>query len=205
MPGWNVDPTIKIIARAEYIYQKWIESPLVRSWLQGEAAAAEARLATAIARLRSSTLIIGSVDLILTLGVPLALWVGVWVAMGAPYAQARALVKNENFISGFSQGFVMGLLKWKWHQVVSRFGKFAPDFNAADSSLGYVAANARNEGLRTGFVHASLLDDKARRSILEKLKMLSPSTKAGNWSRLDQISYVIELAAAGRRNFIFRA
>jgi hypothetical protein len=194
---------------AEYVFKKYMESPLIQRWLGLNAAAvagaADARLAAGIAQLRNASLLIGAADLALTLGVPLAVWVGVFAALGAPYAEARALVRNENFLSGFSQGFVAGLLEWQWHQVVARFFRFSPgQMNYFDESLSFIAANARNEGLRAGFVHARSLNEVAKKAILHRLRSLSPHTKAGHWDRLDQIAYVIDLASAGRRHNIFK-
>jgi len=198
------------VKAAEYSWRQWLSTPLVQNLLklQGEyaAAAAEARLAAGMAQLRTSSLLIGSGSLALTLIVPLAVWVGVFAAMGAPYAQARALVRNENFQSGFSRGFIMGLLKWDWQHAVQRFFRFgAGQINPFDESLSYIAANAYNDGLRSGFTHARVLDDAVKKELLNRFKSLSPGTAGGRWSRLDQISYVIELAAAGRRNDFFRA
>lgn len=195
---------------AEYVYRQMMSSPLFQRWFELNAAsvarAAEARLAAGIAQLRMSSLLMGAGGLAITLGVPLAVWIGVFAAMGAPYAEARTLVKNENFQSGFSQGFLMGLLKWEWQQVVSRFWKFGPgQLNPMDESLSYIAANARNEGLRSGFMHARILDDNTKKTILSHLRSQSPHTKAGQWSRLEQVGYVVELAAAGRRTNFFRA
>lgn len=194
---------------ADFVYKRMMASPLLQRWFQlnaqGVAGAAEARLAAGIAKLRTSSLLIGAADLALTLGVPIAVWIGVFAAMGAPYAEARALVKNENFLSGFSQGFAMGLLKWDWQQAVSRFFKFSPgQMNPFDESLSFIAANAHNEGLRSGFMHARILDSDTKHAILTRLKSLSPGISAGQWTRLDQIGYVIDLASAGRRNNIFR-
>jgi len=128
------------VKAAEYSWRQWLSTPLVQNLLklQGEyaAAAAEARLAAGMAQLRTSSLLIGSGSLALTLIVPLAVWVGVFAAMGAPYAQARALVRNENFQSGFSRGFIMGLLKWDWQHAVQRFFRFgAGQINPFDESL----------------------------------------------------------------------
>ena len=194
---------------ADFVYKRMMASPLLQRWFQlnaqAVAAGVEARLAAGIAQLRTSSLLIGAADLALTLGVPIAVWVGVFAAMGAPYAEARALVRNENFVSGFSQGFATGLLKWEWQQAVSRFFKFAPgQMNRFDESLSFIGANAYNEGLRSGFMHAHILDNETKQAILRRLKSLSPGISAGRWTRVDQISYVIELAAAGRRNNIFR-
>lgn len=87
----------------------------------------------------------------------------------------------------------------------ARFVRFSPDFNTSGAvDLGFISANARNEGLRNGYIHASILPDPVKKKILAHLKSLSPGTHAGNWSRNEQISYVIELAAAGRRAQFFK-
>lgn len=138
-------------------------------------------------------------------GLPLQIWIQVFVTLGAPYREAQILVRNENFVSGFTQGFVTGLLKWSWAQTRSRFVRFSPDFNTSGAvDLGFISANARNEGVRNGHLHASLLSDATKKKILSHLRSLSPTTHAGNWDRNAQISYVIELAAAGRRTNLFK-
>jgi hypothetical protein len=124
--------------------------------------------------------------------------------MGAPYAEARALVRNENFQSGFSQGFVAGLLKWDWRQITTRFFKFSPGQATFDESLGFVGANAHNEGLRAGFIHSMKIDGVAANALLHRLRSLSPSTSAGAWDQSSQIGYVIDLASAGRRYGVFK-
>ena len=202
IPNW--------IAAAEYSFEQMMKTPLMQRVLaiaiESEAAVLQARLAAGIAQLRTSSLLIGSAGLVLTLAVPIAVWVGVFVAMGAGYAEARTLVRNENFQSGFSQGFVMGLLKWEWQHVVSRFFRFGPgQINVMDESLSYIAANSYNEGLRSGFLHARIFDDETRKALLNRLKSFSPSTGAGQWNRLNQVSYVVEVAGAGRRHNFFRA
>lgn len=204
--GWSDQ---RLLNAADYVMKEMMKSPLMQRWLALNAASlaagSEASLAAGIAKLRAASLLAGTGGLALTLAVPIAVWVGVFAAMGAPYLEARNLVRNENFQSGFSQGFVTGLLKWEWQQTVSRFFKFSPgQINPFDASLSYIAANARNEGLRAGYVHACGLNEDGRKAILSRLRSLSPSTKAGRWDRLDQISYVIELAGAGRRYNIFR-
>lgn len=208
-PAPGDSPDQRLLRAADQAFRLWERSPLGQRWFAlhsaSVAAAAEARLAMAMAQLRASSLLIGGANLALTAGVPLTVWVGVFAAMGAPYAEARALVKNENFQSGFSQGFVTGLLKWEWSHTTSRFFKFSPgQMNYYDESLSYERANAYNAGLKAGYVHAVGLDEVAREAMLDRLKSLSPGTKAGSWDHLDQISYVIELASAGRRNKVFK-
>ncbi len=193
----------------ELDFARWLESPLISRWMSNEAAgaaaAAEARLAAATASLRSSTLSMAAADLMTTAVVPLQIWAQVYIILGAPYREAQILVRSENFVSGFTQGFVTGLLKWDWAHTRARFVRFSPDFNTSGAvDLGFISANARNEGLRNGYLHASLLPDPIKKKFLAHLKSLSPSTHAGNWSRNEQISYVIELAAAGRRAQFFK-
>jgi hypothetical protein len=138
--------------------------------------------------------------------IPIAAWVGAFVALGAPYAQARAIVKGENFQSGFSQGFVMALLKWEWRHAVARFGRFSPgQKNPFDESLSFEGANAYNTGLKAGFTHGLSLSKEYRKMVLTRIKNFSRGTKPGNWDRASQIAYVIELAAAARLNKIFKS
>jgi hypothetical protein len=205
--GWSDE---RIMAAAAYSFRQWLKSPVIQGILQraeeGAARAAEARLAAGIAQLRNASLMAGAADLALTAGVPIAVWVGVFVALGAPYAQAQALVSNENFQSGFSQGFVTGLLNWEWQQVTSRFFRFGPgQMNAFYESLSFIAANAFNNGLHAGFIQACYLKGDVRKVLLHRLRAVAPSNSAGNWDRSDQISYVIALASAGRRTNFFRA
>lgn len=207
MPWWTAQEDV--IKTAEYAYQKWLSSPMIERALQLAAESAEAgraaELAAGIARIRAASLLIGTVELALTLGVPIAAWVGMFAAMGAPYAQARSLVRRENFLSGFSQGFVMALLKWEWHHAVARFGRFSPGQpNPFDESLSYERANSYNAGLKAGFTHARLYEDKARKAALDGIRKLAHNSAPGVWDRNTQISYVIELAAAARKNNFFR-
>lgn len=198
-----------ILRSVDLQYQRWLESPVISRLLanleEGAAIAAEARLAAATASLRASSIAMAAADLATTAILPLQIWVQVYLMLGAPYHEAQILVRNENFVSGFTQGFVTGLLKWQWAHTKARFVRFSPDFNTFGAvDLGFISANARNEGLRNGFIHASILPDDVKKKILAHLKSLSPSTHAGSWSRNEQISYVIELAAAGRKANFFK-
>jgi hypothetical protein len=201
-----------VFKTAEYVFKKWLESPTVKRWFAldaareaAAAAAAEARLAAGMAKLRTASLAMGAADLAVTAGLPLATWVGVFVAMGAPYDEARTLVRHQKFLSGFSQGFVTGILNWQWPQAVSRFFNFGPgNLNPFDASLSYIGANSYNDGLRAGYIHARSLGEDVRQAFLRKLRSRSPLARAGRWDRQDQIGYVIDLASAGIAAHIFR-
>jgi len=207
--GSEEERWISVLRGANSHYRRWLESPVIKMLLanleEGAALAAETRLAAATASLRASSISMAAADLATTAVLPLQIWVQVYVMLGAPYREAQILVRNENFVSGFTQGFVTGLLKWEWAHTKARFVRFAPDFNTSGAvDLGFISANARNEGLRNGFIHASILPDAVKKKILAHLKSLSPGTHAGNWTRNEQVSYVIELAAAGRRTHFFK-
>lgn len=180
---------------------KKIYEPMIQRLMASHMYAIEsASLGRGIAQLRASSLLIGSSGLVMTLAVPLAVWVGIWVAMGAGIAEAKALVKKDKFQSGFSRGFVMRLLGWQWDHVLLRFYSPGPAMiNPFDESISEAGNNAYNEGLRAGYVHASSIDKEARGGLLAKLKAQSPFSSPGHWTRNDQISYVAELAGAGRR------
>ena len=198
-----------VLQGANSDFLRWMESAVIKRWMMNEAAgaaaAAEARLAAATASLRASSISMAVADLATTAVLPLQIWVQVYVMLGAPYREAQVLVRNENFVSGFTQGFVTGLLKWEWAHTRTRFARFSPDFNTSGAvDLGFISANARNEGLRNGYIHASILPDAVKKKILAHLKSLSPGTHAGNWGRTEQITYVIELAAAGRKAHFFK-
>jgi hypothetical protein len=133
---------------------------------------------------------------------PVIAMVGVFLALGAGYAEARAAVRNESTISGFSQGFVMGLLGWEWHHAVERFGVRSATPTPWDEALGLIKANAYNGGMRAGFEAESKLSSDEKKAYLREIRTLAGPRQATSWRRVDQISYVIELAAVARVHFL---
>jgi hypothetical protein len=160
----------------------------------GGAAAGEATAAGAIAG--------GGAGAVVAVALPVIALVGVFVALGAGYAEARTAVRNESTMSGFSQGFVMGLLGWEWHQAVDRFGVWSATPTPSDEALGYIKANAYNGGLRAGFEAGSKLSPDMKKAYLREIRKLAGRRGTTSWSRLDQISYVIDLAAVARVHFL---
>jgi hypothetical protein len=160
----------------------------------GGAAAGEATAAGAIAG--------GGAGAVVAVALPVIAMVGVFVALGAGYAEARAAARNESTMSGFSQGFVMGLLGWQWHQARDRFGVWSATPTPADEAIGYIKANAYNGGLRAGFEAGSKLSPDIKKAYLHEIRKLAGRRGTTSWSRLDQISYVIDLAAVARVHFL---
>lgn len=145
-------------------------------------------------------------SLALTAGVPIVTAVGVWVALGSGYYQAREEAKKEEAMSGFSQGFVMAVMNWQWTHVVSRFQRPHLNINKFDEQMNSIRVNSYHGGLMRGFLAGRVLPADVKKAIVSKLREAGKISAPKEWSRNSdvarnqQISYVIEMAAAGRRN-----
>ncbi len=195
-------------AAAEFARQSASTAPLWR-WIRvpGPQLVAAAR-GTSVAATIS-----GAAGLATTLGIPLVVAAGTWVMLGAGYYQARQEVRQKGFMSGFSQGFVMGVLNWGWHHAVSLFAKrFVIRKNAFDPVMDREEALGYNEGLIKGWAAGAgvprrfMRDKDVRKAYRIALRRLADRRDTGPWStnedeaRLQQSGYVIELAAAGVRH-----
>jgi hypothetical protein len=130
---------------------------------------------------------------------PIATWVGGIVAIFyAPWAAAEEAIKEENFQTGLSQGYVMGLLRWEWGQVRDRFARLYVLDVYQDNELNVTRVKAYNAGLVSGYATGNSLSDEAKHSQLKYFRNLAGHPSAGNWTRQDQISYVISLAGPVR-------
>ena len=150
-------------------------------------------------------------SLALTAGVPIVTAVGVWVALGSGYYEARQKAKKAEFMSGFSQGFVMGVLGWKWDHVVTHFRRPYLRINVFDEAMDKIRVESYHEGLKGGFLAGIALPADVRKGVSRAIR------KAGNihgpkeWSRNDdvarnqRVSYVIEMATAGIRYQLIKA
>ncbi len=140
--------------------------------------------------------------------IPVAVAVGVWVALGAGYYQARQIVRQENTMSGFSQGLVCGLLRWTYDQTLDRFRRPTLHINQFDRQTDEIRVTSYIEGLRKGFTAGTLMPRAAVKPFLARLRQLAnlPPMTAEDWNgrRNTQISYVIALAGAGRRHGLVR-
>lgn len=123
----------------------------------------------------------------------------VFAALGAPYYEARLMLAEENTQSGFSQGWVMGLLDWDWPHVVARFGrKDLLRINAFDESTDVIRVEAYNRGLKAGYLAGRVMPDDGKKVYLNRLRLLAGVSIPVNWTRVTQIAYVIELAGKAR-------
>ena len=147
----------------------------------------------------------------LTAGLPIVTAVGVWVALGSGYYQAREEAKKDETMSGFSQGFVMAILGWKWSHVVPLFRRPYLSINKFDEQMNSIRVNSYHAGLKTGFLAGMVLPEDGKKAYRAKIRRAGNVTGPKEWSRDDdvarnqQVSYVIEMAAAGRRYGIIAA
>jgi hypothetical protein len=141
---------------------------------------------------------------------PVITAVGVWVALGSGYYQARQEAKREETMSGFSQGFVMAIIGWKWDHVVSRFRRPYLRINKFDEQMDSIRVNAYHEGLKKGFLAGLALPADAKKEYSRKIRRAGHVHGPKEWSRnddearLQQISYVIEMAGAALRYQILK-
>lgn len=136
---------------------------------------------------------------------PVLAFEGVCATLGAGYFQARNLVRNENTKSGFSEGYVMGLLNWPWSNVRSLFGRYGViKIYATDEQLDVIRVNAYNSGLVAGYKYGSRFPEAAQKAIIARLRQLAGHPSSGRWTRRDQISFVIALATALRTKFLWK-
>jgi hypothetical protein len=146
----------------------------------------------------------------LTAGLPIVTAVGVWVALGSGYYQARQEAKKEESMSGFSQGFVMAIIGWKWDHVVARFRRPYLRINVVDEEMNSIRVNSYHSGLKSGYLAGMVLPADGKKAYSKKIRGAGNIHGPSEWSRNDdearnqQISYVIEMAGAAMRYQIIR-
>ncbi len=163
----------------------------------------QVKLEGMILQLRNAALV-GEVAALASGAIPVLAWGGVWAALGSGYLGARTAVENENFARGYSQGFVMGLLDWEWGHVRERFGVAGIiRSNHFDATLDEVKAKAYAFGLSIGFQVAKDISEDRKKAFLSGLRKHANAVR-GDWTRNEQISYVIELSTVYRTKFMQR-
>lgn len=149
-------------------------------------------------------------SLALTAVLPIVTLVGVWVALGSGYSQAREEAKNKNTFSGFSQGFAAAILQWRWVHVVPRFQRPFLNINTMDEAMNSIRVNSYHTGLKTGFLAGLAMPNQAKRGYVHKIRQGGDVHAPKDWSnnedtaRNQQIAYVIDLATSAVRLQIIR-
>jgi hypothetical protein len=136
---------------------------------------------------------------------PLYGMAGMFMALGAPYEKAREEIKNEAVQSGFSQGFVAGILNMSPSTTRELFGDEGVDShtrNTFDPESDYLKVNAYNRGLIAGYALANTCSKDEKESYVLEIRQYVTGVSAGEWTDLDKRNYVIEYAAKLRLHYL---
>jgi hypothetical protein len=129
--------------------------------------------------------------------IPVAWQVYVFVTLGAPYKEARELIKAQETSTGFSQGFVMGILGWEWRHILSLFYLHnVIRISVWDEQQNVIRVKNYNLGLLGGYAAGRAMPKDRQKSLVSDLRKAAGQPSKGSWTRNDQISFVIPLAAA---------
>lgn len=127
---------------------------------------------------------------------------GVFMALGSGYQEAREAIQNEAVASGFSQGFVAGILNMSAKTVSFIFGRHGViRRNQADPEADVIEAKAYNRGLVAGYTHANLASAEQKKSFVFELRPFT-NVSAGAWGDREKRDYVIEYAVQLRLHFL---
>ncbi|NJM52257.1 MAG: hypothetical protein HC846_01995 [Blastocatellia bacterium] len=141
--------------------------------------------------------------------IPIIVAAGVWVALGSGYYEAREIVKKENMMSGFAQGFVCGLLRWTYNQTLDKFKMSHLRINTFHEATDYDRVDSYMEGLSTGFIAGQAMPLEGKKAYLKKMRKIAgiPTPTAEEWrrNRRVQIDYVITLATLATTNGLIKA
>ena len=128
---------------------------------------------------------------------------GVFMALGSGYAEARELIKNEATVSGFSQGFVAGLLNMSAGTVKSIFGQHGViPRHPGDRDSDVIEMKARNRGLVAGYLMANQVSADDKKAYLKEIRQFTGPVSAGDWTDRNKRDYVIEYAAKLRLHYL---
>jgi hypothetical protein len=164
-----------------------------------ELVTAENALYSEVQQLAAASEIAG-LDALAAGALPIVLWAYIVRKLVGNYEEARAIVSQEESASGFSQGFVTGLLGWQWDNVRSLLGRWGSlRIYQADEASNNIRVNAYNTGMKCGYVVGYLLPASVQKAFLSGLRTLAHHPSAGHWTRNDQLSFVISLAVEVRR------
>jgi hypothetical protein len=130
---------------------------------------------------------------------PILALIGNFMALGAPYAEARAEHAKDRVRWGFALGAVLGAGARDWAYVKQRHWQRIPHPNPMDQEMGRIGQKAFNLGLVTGFVQGRKLNEQQR-------KFLFASTTA-KFTRGDLTVFGVEadLTPSGWDDFYYRS
>lgn len=134
---------------------------------------------------------------------PLLGMAGVFMALGSGYEEAREEIKNEAVASGFSQGFVAGILNMSPKTVSYIFGRHGViHSHTMDEEADVIEMNAYNRGLVAGYTLAGTATDDEKKSFVFEIRKFTGHVDVGAWGDREKRDYVIEYAAKLRLHFL---
>jgi hypothetical protein len=150
--------------------------------------------------------LLGAVGLGLEVLAPLAGFAATLAALGAGYAESRAIISKRRTRDGFAFGIVMGAHGRAWSSVKAMFWETGPETNTVDEDAGKVAQKAFNLGLATGFLQGKQIAQNpmkkrffwaslnATLSAGDRVQFLSGESR--KWSQLQWSSYYIRMGSS---------
>jgi hypothetical protein len=128
---------------------------------------------------------------------------GTFMALGSGYQEAREEIKNEAVASGFSQGFVAGILNMSPTTTSFLFGKHGVGTrNVMDQGSDVMKVNAHNRGLVAGYTFANTATPDEKRAFVFELRRFATGVSPGDWTDRDKVDYVVAYAAKLRLHYL---
>jgi Putative peptidoglycan binding domain len=129
--------------------------------------------------------------------------VGTFMALGSGYDEAREEIRNEATSSGFSRGFVAGILNMSPSTTKSLFGMHGVvSSNVMDPESDVMKVNAYNKGLVAGYALAHTATEDEKRAFVFEIRRFAPGVSPGDWGDREKRDYVVEYAAKLRLHYL---
>ena len=140
---------------------------------------------------------------------PLAVEAMVIVEIAGAHAEAINSLLNDQTLSGFSRGVVLGADRRSASYVKSNFVKFGPVPNSVYPEYGKKFQNTYNRALIAGYAQGKALSDAERKAFFLDLfsrMTVKPADEYGEdsklWSDRTWVDYYVETAAVFRSNHL---
>lgn len=138
-----------------------------------------------------------------TVATPILGMAGVFMALGSGYEKAREEIQNEAVASGFSRGFICGLLNMSPATVKSLFGQHGlGQRNPMDPESDVLEMAAYNKGLVAGYGMGSQASTEDKKAFLFEIKPHTGNLGGGAWGDREKVDYVVTYAAKLRLHFL---
>jgi hypothetical protein len=134
---------------------------------------------------------------------PLLGLAGTFMALGSGYEEAREEIRNEVTASGFSRGFVAGILNMSGSTTKSLFGMHGVvNRNVMDAESDGMKVTAYNRGLVAGYLLANTAAPEEKKAFVFEIREHNPGAEAGNWGDREKTDYVVAYAAKLRLHYL---